>query len=71
MAVIGGAEIYALFLPLADRIEWTHVHARPAGDTHFPPFDRGAWEETLRECHPADGRSPGFDFVTLLRKPTA
>lgn len=71
VAVIGGAEIYALFLPLADRIEWTEVHASPDGDTLFPDFDRGAWHEASREHHGAEGRAPGFDFVTLLRKPSA
>ena len=71
VAVIGGAEIYALFLPLADRIEWTEVHASPDGDTMFPAFDRGAWHEAAREHHGAEGRAPGFDFVTLLRKPSA
>ena len=68
IAVIGGAEIYRQFLPHADRIEWTEVAAEPDGDTCFPAFDRGEWAETAREEHPADGRSPGFAFVTLLRK---
>ena len=71
VAIVGGAEIYALFLPHADRIEWTEVHARPAGDTRLPGLDPSAWRETARESHPADGRVPGFDFVTLLRKPPA
>ncbi|MGH6787369.1 MAG: dihydrofolate reductase [Novosphingobium sp.] len=74
VAVIGGAEIFREFLPLADRIEWTEIHAKPAGDTRFPAFDRGDWRETAREEHPADPkgtegqrRAPGFAFVTLLR----
>ncbi len=70
VAVIGGAEIYRLFLPLADRIEWTAVHAEPAGDTRFPTLDLSQWSETFREHHPGDGRAPGFDFITLLRKPS-
>lgn len=69
IAVIGGAEIYRAFLPHADRIEWTEVQAEPEGETRFPPFDRSQWTETARKDHPADGRSPGFAFVTLLRKP--
>lgn len=69
IAIFGGAEIYALALPQADRIELTEVHAAPAGDTRFPAFDRCEWAETFREAHPAEGRNPGFDFVTLLRKP--
>jgi dihydrofolate reductase len=68
IAVIGGAEIYRQFLPHADRIEWTEVAAEPEGDTRFPDFDRAEWTEVARETHPADGRLPGFAFVTLLRK---
>jgi dihydrofolate reductase len=71
IAIFGGAEIYALALPQADRIELTEVHAAPAGDTRFPDFARSEWTETFREAHPADGRNPAFDFVTLLRKPKA
>lgn len=71
VAVVGGAEVYQLFLPLADRIEWTQVHAAPPGDTRFPVFDRNEWREVWRESHPAETRSPGFDFVTLVRKPAA
>lgn len=71
VAVIGGAEIYRLFLPLAHRIEWTEVHAEPEGDTRFPEFDRNGWREAARAAHPAEGRMAGFDFVTLLRRPAA
>ena len=68
IVIFGGAEIYAQALPLADRIELTQVHATPEGDTFFPAFDRAEWVETLREAHPAEGRNPAFEFVTLLRK---
>ena len=70
VAVVGGAEIYRLFLPLAHRIEWTEIKANPEGDTRFPEFDRTEWSETAREAHPADAKLPGFDFITLLRKPS-
>ena len=69
VAVVGGAEIFRLFLPLAQRIEWTEILAKPDGDTTFPEFDRSQWQEVAREAHPADGRAPRFDFVSLLRKP--
>ena len=69
IAIFGGAQIYAEALPLADRIELTEVHSEPEGDTRFPSFDRSEWTETFRENHPPNGRVPGFDFVTLLRKP--
>lgn len=66
VAVIGGAEIYRLFLPLVDRIELTEIHAAPDGDTRMPDFGEG-WRETTREDHPADGARPAYSFVTLRR----
>lgn len=41
--VIGGAEIFAAMLPLADRIYLTRIHARPDGDTFFPELDPNIW----------------------------
>lgn len=68
VSVIGGADIFALFLPLADRIELTEVLDDVPGDTFIDdPRDNGAWRETFQEEHPAaDGRPP-FRFVTLER----
>lgn len=71
VAVIGGAEIFTLFLPHADRIELTEVHAEPQGDTVLPPFDPAAWQESARTDHPADPEHrdrPAFSFVTLVRR---
>jgi dihydrofolate reductase len=68
VCVIGGAEIYRLFLPLADRIELTEVALEPKGDTVLEPFDTKQWKETAREKHKAEGDQPGFAFVTLQRK---
>ncbi|MBT0668783.1 dihydrofolate reductase [Novosphingobium profundi] len=66
VAVIGGAEIYALFLETADRIELTEVHADYPGDTMLPILD-DAWREIAREEHPASGKFPAHAFVTLTR----
>jgi dihydrofolate reductase len=68
VCVIGGAEIYALFLPLADRIELTEVATTPEGDTMMPAFDETTWQEVARESHAADGKVPAHDFVTLVRR---
>jgi dihydrofolate reductase len=66
--IIGGGEIYALALPLAERFYLTEVHASPAGDTCFPEFDRAAWHETARDDKPAEGGgSPAHSFVVLER----
>jgi dihydrofolate reductase len=69
VCVIGGAEIYHLFLPIADRIELTEIAASPEGDAVVPAFDAGEWQEIAREAHAAQGDSPAFDFVTLVRRP--
>lgn len=66
IAVIGGAEVYALFLPLAHRIELTEVHADYPGDTFMPPLGP-EWREAAREEHPAEDDRPAFAFVTLTR----
>ena len=68
ISVIGGAEIFIQFMPLADRIELTEVHVDAAGDTLLPPFDGDYWRQARREEHaPADGR-PAYSFVTLERR---
>lgn len=63
--VIGGAEIFALFLDRADRVELTEVHTAPEGDATVPAFT--GWCEIAREDHPADGERPAYSFVTLAR----
>ncbi len=65
VAVVGGAEIYALLLDRADRIELTEVHLAPDGDAAVPAFT--GWREIARAAHPAEGERPAFDFVTLVR----
>ena len=67
IAVIGGAEIFALFLDRAARIELTEVHISPEGDAVVPPFGP-EWHETAREDHPAEGERPAHSFVTLERR---
>ena len=65
LSVVGGAEIYALLLDRADRIELTEVHLAPDGDAVVPAFT--GWREIARAAHPAEGERPAFDFVTLVR----
>jgi len=70
IAVIGGAEIYAQWLGIADRIEITEVHARPDGDTYFATIDSAVWEEVARARHPAGpDDSAAFSYVTYRRRP--
>ncbi|HET7850199.1 MAG TPA: dihydrofolate reductase [Pseudolabrys sp.] len=51
--VIGGSDIFAAMMPMAKRLEITHVHASPEGDVHFPPIDPTVWREVSRKEHPA------------------
>ncbi len=67
IAVIGGAEIFAQFLTIADRIELTEVELEPAGDAHFPALDAANWMETARDNHPAEAPHPAYSFVTLKK----
>jgi len=68
LAVIGGAEVFRLALPLARRIDFTRVHAEVSGDVYFPPLDPREWRETERTEHPADARHAyAMTFCTLER----
>ena len=68
IVVFGGADVFARFLPLADRIYLTEVDAEIEGDTVFPSFDAGEWRESERVEHPRDERHAyPFRFVTLDR----
>ena len=66
VAVIGGAEIYAQFLPLAEWIELTEVHGLFEGDTHMAPLGP-EWHEIAREDHPSVDGNPAYAFETLKR----
>jgi dihydrofolate reductase len=68
IAVIGGTGIFAQLMPLADRLEITHVHAQPAGDTYFPPIDATQWRAVVRSDHPAGPQDEAsFSYVTYAR----
>jgi dihydrofolate reductase len=67
--VIGGADIYAQTLGIANRLEVTRVHARPDGDAIFPAIDPATWKEASRADHPAgSGDEASFTIVTYERK---
>ncbi|HEX9139976.1 MAG TPA: dihydrofolate reductase [Steroidobacteraceae bacterium] len=68
LCVIGGAEVFALALPLATRIYETQVHATVAGDVFFPPLDMKLWQCVDRQEHAADSRHAyAMSFLTLER----
>lgn len=69
IAVIGGAEIYAQSMRMADRLEITEVHARPDGDTRFDTIDAKEWDEVARVRNPAGpDDSADFSYVTYRRR---
>jgi len=64
--VIGGAQLYREAMPQADVLELTEVQADVAGDTQFPFWDRGRFDEVSRMPQPAEN-GLAFDFVTYRR----
>jgi dihydrofolate reductase len=67
--VIGGSDIFAATMPIADRLEITHVHASPEGDAVFPPIDPEVWQETWREEHYAGpDDDANFTLATYVRR---
>jgi dihydrofolate reductase len=64
--VVGGEQVYRLFLPLAQRMELTIVDATPDGDAVFPAWDHEEWRPTHAERVDGD---PALDFITLERVP--
>jgi dihydrofolate reductase len=69
IAVIGGVQIFAQWMDVADRLEVTEVHASPEGDVRLAPIARSDWAEVGRERHAAgDGDSADFSYVTYRRQ---
>jgi dihydrofolate reductase len=60
--IIGGSDVFAAMMPVADRLEITHVHASPDGDVTFPPIDPAVWREVERTEH-ARGPQDDSDFT--------
>lgn len=69
VSIVGGAEIYALFMPYATAIELTQVYRGYEGDTVMDAPD-DAWEEVAREDHEGEPEKsrPAFSFVTYTRE---
>jgi dihydrofolate reductase len=66
--VIGGAFVYQVFLPMAERIYLTRVRASIDGDALFPELDPDEWSVSAKEDFPAGaGRDYGFTFQVLDR----
>ncbi|WP_418990617.1 dihydrofolate reductase [Alistipes sp.] len=67
--IIGGAQIYAEALPLADRFYLTRVMHAYEGDTRFPAWDESAWRLVRSESFPSGRDYPWpFAFETYERR---
>jgi dihydrofolate reductase len=67
--IIGGSQVYELFLPIADRIYLTRVHADVDGDAFFGAPGEREWRLVSEEQHKADERNE-FDFSFRLYERT-
>ena len=64
--IIGGGEIYRLFMPYCDRIELTRVHQNFEADVFFPKIDLNQWKEIARENIEATKEQPyDYSYITF------
>lgn len=67
--IIGGGQVYELFLPQAGRLYLTRVHAEIDGDAFFPEIKEDIWRLIDCEAHEAnDSNEFAFDFKTYERR---
>ena len=68
VSVIGGAAIFEMFEPIADRIELTEVLASIEGDVSMPDLRSSErWSEVASEDHAATAVTPAWRTITLVR----
>ncbi len=69
LMICGGAPIYQAFLPHANRLYLTQIHATFEGNVYFPEFDVIAWEEVKRIDGEPDEKNPyPYSFVFLEKR---
>lgn len=69
MFIVGGAELYAQSLNIADTLYVTEIQQAVHGDAHFPEFDQSEWQATSREIRAQELPQPlEYHFVTYRRK---
>ncbi|MEQ9636090.1 MAG: dihydrofolate reductase [Devosia marina] len=66
--VIGGGDIYAQALPLADRLYISHVDLAPDGDVHFPPIDADEWRVVDEPDMPRSERDPATYAIRVYER---
>lgn len=65
---VGGAELYAQALPLADRLYLTEIQAEVEGDAWFPEYDRSQWQEVSRDRRHDEASGFDYHFVVYDRR---
>ena len=69
ICVIGGGEIYRAFLPLATKLELTHVEVDVDGDVSFPEVDPASWTLAAEGTHASDeAHRHAMRFATYVRR---
>lgn len=64
VCIIGGSEIYKLFMPFLERIYMTLVHVQVSGDSYFPAFQPQEWRQLSNEYHRADTKHQyNYSFI--------
>lgn len=66
--VIGGAQIYSMFLDRVDEVHVTTVHTRGSGNVQFPEWDRSNWSEEVVEQVAVDERNEFATTYSIWRK---
>lgn len=68
LLIIGGAQIYNLFMPYVKRIELTLIHHTFPADTFFPNLEEEEWQTVRKvECAPDAKNIYPYCFLTLER----
>ncbi|WP_338719916.1 dihydrofolate reductase [Devosia sp. XK-2] len=66
--VIGGGDIYAQAMPLADRLYISHVDLTPEGDVHFPAIDPGIWRVVDEPDVPRSDKDPAAYAIRVYER---
>lgn len=67
LVVIGGGQLYKTLLPRADKLYLTEIDLDVEGDTHFPEWDDGSWQEIETTQH-VSAKGLEYRFITLVKK---
>ena len=63
--IIGGATIYKLLMPMADKMYITHINEEFDGDVYFPQIDEKEWKKVSEETGPDDGVN-NFEYKYVI-----